>query len=122
MFTCLNRAGKQYKERRVLIWQQKSVSNQLPLRKSVNPSNRKQKITRQYMKIYSIVDDLFGYEQWLGKDARKYNEKIQGFRDNFKNLYNNFISYVNFLAKAAEAYDVAQDTAQSGAGKLTSKY
>ena len=75
-----------------------------------------------YKTIYSIVDDLFGYEQWLGKDARKYNEKIQGFRDNFKNLYNNFISYVNFLAKAAEAYDVAQDTAQSGAGKLTSKY
>ena len=37
-----------------------------------------------YEKIYSIVDDLFGYEQWLGKDARKYNEKIQGFRDNFK--------------------------------------
>ena len=75
-----------------------------------------------YEKIYSIVDDLFGYEQWLGNVARKYNEKIQGFRDNFKNLYNNFISYVNFLAKAAEAYDVAQDTAQSGAGKLTSKY
>ena len=75
-----------------------------------------------YEKIYSIVDDIFGYEQWLGKDARKYNEKIQGFRDNFKKLYNNFISYVNFLAKAAEAYDVAQDTAQGKAGNLTSRY
>ena len=73
-----------------------------------------------YKSIYE--NDIFGYEQWLGKDARKYNEKIQGFRDNFKKLYNNFISYVNFLAKAAEAYDVAQDAAQDRAGKLTSKY
>ncbi len=75
-----------------------------------------------YERIYGIVDDIFGYEQWLGEDARKYNERIQGFKDNFKKLYNNFISYVNFLAKAAEAYDIAQDTAQGKAGKLTSRY
>ena len=75
-----------------------------------------------YERIYGIVDDIFGYEQWLGEDARKYNERIQGFKDNFKKLYNNFISYVNFLAKAAEAYDIAQDTAQGNAGKLTSRH
>lgn len=75
-----------------------------------------------YERIYGIVDDIFGYEQWLGEDAHKYNERIQGFKDNFKKLYNNFISYVNFLAKAAEAYDIAQDTAQGKAGKLTSRY
>lgn len=75
-----------------------------------------------YERIYGIVDNIFGYEQWLGEDARKYNERIQGFKDNFKKLYNNFIAYVNFLAKAAEAYDIAQDTAQGKAGKLTSRY
>lgn len=74
-----------------------------------------------YEKIYTAIGDIFSYEQWLGEDARKYNERLMEFKDNFKDLYNLFLTYANYLKKAAEAYDVVQTATKNSAGKLSSK-
>ncbi len=74
-----------------------------------------------YEKIYTIVGEIFTYEQWLGEDARKYNERLMGFKNDFQDLYKTFLTYANYLGKAAEAYDVAQSASKNAAGKLASK-
>lgn len=74
-----------------------------------------------YEKIYTVVGEIFTYEQWLGEDARKYNERIMGFKNDFQDLYKVFLTYANYLGKAAEAYDVAQSASKNAAGKLTTK-
>lgn len=74
-----------------------------------------------YENIYKYAGEIFAAEQWLGADARKYHEKLLEFKNDFAELYNHFISYMNFLSKSAEAYETVQEIARKKAGKLTTE-
>lgn len=68
--------------------------------------------------IYTCIDSIIDKQAYLGADAQKFVEKINGFKDDFSDLYNKLTEYSNFLNKAIDAYDTAQTDVKTRASKL----
>ncbi len=72
-----------------------------------------------YEKINKLIDEIFSNEQWGGAEARAFNEKLQGFQNDFRDMHRKLTDYCNFLRKAADAYTTAQDGVTARADKLS---
>lgn len=69
-------------------------------------------------KVLKIVDDL--RESWAGVDNKAFADKVEGFRNDFKDLDDKIQTYQDFLTKAKNDYDEAQDQIKRDAAKLKS--
>ncbi|MGN0369696.1 MAG: WXG100 family type VII secretion target [Butyrivibrio sp.] len=71
-----------------------------------------------FEKIYSLSEEIFESGKWSGDDARMFNEKLQGFRNDFDALYRKLSDYCVYLQKAAETYDTTQTGIEKQANRL----
>lgn len=76
--------------------------------------------TASYEKIYECIDDIASAGAYIGDDAIAFNEKINGFKNDFSDLENKLSDYCRFLEKAAETYEFAQNDVTGRAKKLKS--
>lgn len=71
----------------------------------------------QYDAFYSETSAMA--ETWRGKDNVAFINQIDGFKDDFKTMYQLMLNYAEFLRQSAKAYRETQDTITSEARKLT---
>ncbi len=70
----------------------------------------------QYKQLYSETQAMGS--AWKGKDNTAFIDRIAGFEDDFKKMYDLMNQYADFLRKSAKAYQTTQDNVVSEAGKL----
>ena len=73
-----------------------------------------------YQRLYELDEEL--NNTWKGVDSDKFSKLLKGFEGDFKRLDENITHYINFLDKAKNAYDTAQDNITNDAGKLATDY
>lgn len=81
-------------------------------------SRKTEEFKYKYEEIYELTENLIGNGDWSGTEARKYYSQIQAFRDDFDDIYNSLITYRNFLAKTADAYEATLNNVKATASKL----
>lgn len=70
----------------------------------------------QYDALYNETSAMAS--TWQGTDNTAYIQQIDGFKDDFKKMFDLMNQYVDFLRKSAKAYRVTQETVVSEAKKL----
>lgn len=70
-----------------------------------------------YNRINSNVNELAG--TWGGEAHQQYVTQLDGFQDDFNNLYNLLNKYASYLRSAAAKYQQAEDNIKSTAGSLS---
>lgn len=71
----------------------------------------------QYKKLFSEVNAMGA--AWKGADNTAYVTQIQGFEEDFKNMYDLLMKYSEFLKLSAKMYRDTQNEIISSAKKLT---
>ena len=61
----------------------------------------------QYNQLYSETGAMAS--SWSGKDNLAFVNQIDGFKEDFKKMYDHMIKYADFLRISAEAYRTTQD-------------
>lgn len=73
-----------------------------------------------YMSIYnginSDVENLAS--TWQGEANQQYVNQLNGFRNDFENLYNLMNKYATYLRSAATKYQTAEDNIKQAANQL----
>ena len=70
----------------------------------------------QYNNLYSETSAM--KTTWDGKDNVAFTNQIEGYKDDFKTMYNLLIEYAEFLKKSAKSYSDTQNAAVTEAKKL----
>ena len=70
----------------------------------------------QYNQLYAETNAMAS--TWSGKDNVAFVERIDGFKDDFKNMHTLMNNYADFLRKSAKAYRDTQDTIVKDAQNL----
>lgn len=70
----------------------------------------------QYNQLYSETGAMAS--SWSGRDNLAFVNRIDGFKDDFKKMYDLMIKYADFLRTSAEAYRTTQDNVVLQAQKL----
>lgn len=71
----------------------------------------------QYNALFSETEAMAA--TWQGKDNIAYISQIEGFKDDFKKMYDLMISYSDFLKQSANQYRKSQEHVTEQAKKLT---
>lgn len=77
-------------------------------------------LKQQYFESYSKVYELFEQldSSWNGVDNDKYRERLNEFRNDFKDLEDKLQDYIKFLDEAIEKYNDVQEVLTTKAGSL----
>ncbi len=70
----------------------------------------------QYDSFFTVTGDMAA--TWNGKDNVAFIERIEGFREDFTNMYNLMNQYVAFLRNSAKNYRDTQNDVESNAKRL----
>lgn len=79
-------------------------------------------LAEEYKTLYT--DKLLGAnlgdlaDAWYGEDHSSYDERVRGFKSNFNEMYNLMLEYVAHLRKAADEYDMNQDSLRDRARNI----
>ena len=73
----------------------------------------KQEYSASWSKVMRLKDEVDA--TWDGTDNDTYNERLEGFRDDFTDLERKIEDYIRFLGTAKEKYDTAQSTLEQTA-------
>ena len=78
-------------------------------------------VAAQYQQLYNKLFSDVGAMQaaWQGKDNQAFTSQIEGFKQDFQQMYQLMVEYSNFLKKSAQTYQQAQDDTVSGAQRLS---
>jgi WXG100 family type VII secretion target len=71
----------------------------------------------QYKKLFTEVNAMGA--AWKGADNTAYVSQIQGFEEDFKNMYDLLLKYSEFLKLSAKMYRDTQSEIINSAKKLT---
>ncbi len=71
----------------------------------------------EYEALFREVHEMQG--KWDGQDNTAYTKQVDGFRDDFDNMYKLMIQYSEYLKSTAKAYADAQENIKSAATTLT---
>ncbi len=71
----------------------------------------------EYEALFREVHEMQG--KWDGQDNQAYTNRVEGFRDDFDNMYNLMIQYSDYLKNTAKAYAETQDNIKNAASTLT---
>ena len=71
----------------------------------------------EYNHIYEMVQDLRS-EKWQGIASDTFNDRLEGYRNDFQEMENILKDYVQFLRTAAENYKSTEDAVTSEASRL----
>ncbi len=80
-------------------------------------------LANEYTNIYTgelygtCVDDI--KKAWIGADADAVVNQLEGFHNDFNNIVKVVNQYADYLRKAAQTYDDAQETLKNTASTLT---
>lgn len=69
-----------------------------------------------YEEFYSVTGAMA--DSWKGVDNIEFINRIDGFRQDFQNMYNEMVRYAQFLKNSATTYRDTQDTVVSQAKSL----
>lgn len=69
-----------------------------------------------YEEFYTVTSSMA--DSWKGVDNMEFINRIDGFRQDFQNMYNEMVRYSNFLKSSAVTYRETQDTVVSQAKSL----
>lgn len=69
-----------------------------------------------YQKVNQLSKEVDA--TWDGTDNDKYKEQLNEFHGDFDDLRDKLTDYVNFLKKAADQYETAQENLTQDASKL----
>ena len=72
---------------------------------------------QQYNLLYTETGSMAA--SWSGKDNVAFTTRIEGYRDDFQNMYKRMMDYATFLRNSAKSYRTTQDTVVREAGNLT---
>lgn len=72
---------------------------------------------QEYEDLFKDVADM--KSSWDGQDNVAYTNQIEGFREDFKKMYDLMIQYSDYLKSTAKAYSDAQERIKTDATKLT---
>lgn len=70
-----------------------------------------------YSRIYNVVNELTG--TWGGEAQTTYYNQIEGFRNDFDNLYMLFNKYASYLRTTAQKYQEAENNIKQAASSLS---
>lgn len=69
-----------------------------------------------YNQMYNTTDAM--HSTWAGADNTAFINQIEGFRDDFKEMYSLMLRYVEYLRESANAYKSTQQNVIEWARKL----
>jgi WXG100 family type VII secretion target len=72
---------------------------------------------KTYMQLFTEVEAMAS--NWQGTDNVAYTNQIQGFEDDFQNMYKLMTEYSTFLTNSATSYKTTQSNVESAAKQLT---
>ena len=71
----------------------------------------------EWEKLYTEVQNLRS-AQWRGIASETFNSKLEGYRNDFQEMAQILISYVEFLRDAAKNYKNTEESLRDAAGNL----
>lgn len=85
-------------------------------------ANRIEEMANDYKEIYTgrLYGTVAGNVRnaWTGKDSDAVLNRLEGFHNDFDNMYNVLNQYVAHLRSAAQAYDAQQEELTNRANQL----
>lgn len=76
------------------------------------------KYDQEWAKLYEELQNLRSAE-WQGVASDTFNQKLEGYRNDFQEMSKILKSYVEFLRTAAKNYKDTEDSLQDAAGNLS---
>lgn len=70
----------------------------------------------EYEALFGDVVAMKG--KWDGQDNQTYTDRVEGFRDDFTNMYNLMIQYSDYLKETGNAYQQTQTNIKNAAATL----
>ena len=75
------------------------------------------KYDKEWAKLYTEVQNLKS-NQWKGIASDTFNEKLEGYRNDFEEMSKVLKNYAEFLKKAAKNYSDTENKLKEAAGNL----
>lgn len=70
----------------------------------------------EYENLFGDVRAMQG--KWDGQDNQAYTTQVEGFKDDFTNMYNLMVQYSDYLMKTKKAYEDTQTNIKNTASGL----